>query len=128
MNHVTRNYVHLEGYASEDAVCRSTGTGQTVCNVTLETHEKRKDRIATVWHRVVFWGDLGKAAKNIKKGDFFGVEGKMTYGKYTDKTGRDVKTADIVGSNLEVKEKTKESPVVQFDQNPPAETFDDIPF
>ena len=77
------NKVFLMGYLGHDPKLRWTNNGEPVCNFSLGTTEKWKDKNGnlqefTEWHRVVVWG---KAAENcteyLNKGSQVYIEGKI---------------------------------------------------
>ena len=95
------NKVTLIGFLGKDPELRFTPGGDAVCNASLATSEKWKDKQGqkqerTEWHRLVIWGKRGEAFGNYcKKGTAIGLEGKIKYGQYVDKEGITRYTMDI---------------------------------
>jgi single-strand DNA-binding protein len=96
------NKVILVGTLGRDPETRTFPSGDQVCNVTLATTDKWKDkqtgemREATEWHRLVFNGRLAEiAAQYLRKGSQIYVEGQIRTRKYTDKDGVEKYATDI---------------------------------
>jgi len=96
------NKVILVGNLGRDPETRTFPSGDQVCNVTLATTDKWKDkqsgemREATEWHRLVFNGRLAEiAAQYLRKGSQIYVEGAIRTRKYTDKDGVEKYATDI---------------------------------
>jgi single-strand DNA-binding protein len=96
------NKVILVGNLGRDPETRTFPSGDQICNVTLATTDKWKDkqsgemREATEWHRLVFNGRLAEiAAQYLRKGSQIYVEGQIRTRKYTDKDGAEKYATDI---------------------------------
>ena len=96
------NKVILVGNLGRDPETRTFPSGDQICNVTLATTDKWKDkqsgemREATEWHRLVFNGRLAEiAAQYLRKGSQIYVEGQIRTRKYTDKDGVEKYATDI---------------------------------
>jgi single-strand DNA-binding protein len=96
------NKVILVGNLGRDPETRTFPSGDQVCNVTLATTDKWKDKQtgepkeATEWHRLVFNGRLAEiAAQYLRKGSQIYVEGQIRTRKYTDKDGVEKYATDI---------------------------------
>lgn len=103
------NKVILVGNAGRDAEVRYLPSGVAVANVSIATTSRRKDKASgetvedTQWHRVQFFDRLAEiAAEFIKKGKPVYIEGRLKYGKYTDQSGVEKPTCDIVASELQL--------------------------
>lgn len=103
------NKVILMGNAGRDPEIRYLASGQAVCNVSLATSTRRKDKNTgeyvedTQWHRVTFYDKLAEiAGQYIKKGQPFYVEGRIKYGKFTGQDGVEKSTVDIVATELQL--------------------------
>ena len=88
------NKVILVGNLGRDPDSRTFPSGDQVCNVTIATTDKWKDKSsgemkeATEWHRLVFNGRLAEiAAQYLRKGSQIYVEGQIRTRKFTDKEG-----------------------------------------
>jgi single-strand DNA-binding protein len=96
------NKVILVGNLGRDPETRTFPSGDQICNVTLATTDRWKDkqtgemREATEWHRLVFNGRLAEiAAQYLRKGSQVYVEGAIRTRKYTDKDGVEKYATDI---------------------------------
>ncbi len=96
------NKVILVGNLGRDPESRTFPSGDQICNVTLATTDKWKDKQsgemkeATEWHRLVFNGRLAEiAAQYLRKGSQIYVEGQIRTRKYQDKDGVEKYATDI---------------------------------
>jgi single-strand DNA-binding protein len=103
------NKVILLGNCGRDPEVRYLPSGQAVANVTLATSTKRKDKNSgemiedTQWHRVTFFDRLAEiAGEYVKKGSSIYIEGRLKYGKFTNKDGVEQNTCDIVATEMQL--------------------------
>lgn len=103
------NKVQLIGNLGQDPEMRRTGSGEAVCNFSLATTERWKDKNtgerkeATEWHRVVLWRRLAEIAEQyLRKGTPVYIEGQLRTRKWQDKDGRDCYTTEIVASEMKM--------------------------
>jgi single-strand DNA-binding protein len=103
------NKVILVGNCGRDPEIRYLPSGQAVANVSVATSSKRKDKTTgetvedTQWHRVTFYDRLAEiAGEYVKKGRPIYVEGRLKYGKYTDKDGVEKNTVDIIATEMQL--------------------------
>jgi single-strand DNA-binding protein len=103
------NKVILVGNCGRDPEIRYLPSGQAVANVSVATSTRRKDKNTgesietTEWHRVTFYDRLAEiAGEYVKKGRPIYVEGRLKYGKYTDQSGVEKNTVDIVATELQL--------------------------
>ncbi|MFP5467967.1 MAG: single-stranded DNA-binding protein [Gammaproteobacteria bacterium] len=104
------NKVILVGNCGRDPEIRYLPSGQAVANVSIATSSRRKDRNSgemvedTQWHRVTFYDRLAEiAGEYLKKGRPAYVEGRLKYGKYTDQSGVEKNTVDIIATELQLR-------------------------
>jgi single-strand DNA-binding protein len=97
------NKVILVGNLGADPEARSLNNGGEVVNMRVATSESWKDRDGnrqerTEWHNVVIFNEnLGKVAKNyLRKGSKVYLEGQIQTRKWTDQSGNDRYTTEIV--------------------------------
>ncbi|HET7709964.1 MAG TPA: single-stranded DNA-binding protein [Sphingomicrobium sp.] len=97
------NKVILVGNLGADPEARSLNSGGEVVNMRVATSESWKDRDGnrqerTEWHNVVIFNEnLGRVAKSyLKKGSKVYLEGQIQTRKWTDQTGNDRYTTEIV--------------------------------
>jgi single-strand DNA-binding protein len=103
------NKVILVGNCGRDPEIRYLPSGQAVANVSLATSSRRKDKNTgesiedTQWHRITFYDRLAEiAGEYVKKGQPIYVEGRLKYGKYTDKDGVEKNTVDIIATEMQL--------------------------
>lgn len=103
------NKVILVGNCGRDPEVRYLPSGQAVANVSVATSSRRKDRNTgemvedTQWHRVTFYDRLAEiAGEYVRKGRPIYVEGRLKYGKYTDQSGVEKNTVDIIATELQL--------------------------
>jgi single-strand DNA-binding protein len=97
------NKVILVGNLGADPEARSLNNGGEVVNMRVATSESWKDREGqrqerTEWHNVVIFNEnLGRVAKSyLKKGSKVYLEGQIQTRKWTDQSGNDRYTTEIV--------------------------------
>jgi single stranded DNA-binding protein len=118
------NKVILVGNLGRDPETRTFPSGDQVCNATLATTDKWKDkqsgemREATEWHRLVFNGRLAEiAAQYLRKGSQIYVEGQIRTRKYQDKDGVEKYATDIrVDQIAELREALRDIPGVDVER------------
>ncbi len=103
------NKVILVGNCGRDPEIRYLPSGQAVANVTLATSTRRKDKNSgemiedTQWHRITFFDRLAEiAGEYVKKGNPIYVEGRLKYGKFTNKDGVEQNTCDIIATEMQL--------------------------
>ncbi|NNM65426.1 MAG: single-stranded DNA-binding protein [Burkholderiales bacterium] len=102
------NKVILIGNLGKDPEVRYAPSGSAICNVSIATSRQWKDKAGekkeeTEWHRVVFYDRMAEiAGEYLKKGRPVYVEGRLKYGKYTDKEGVERYTTDIVATEMQL--------------------------
>jgi single-strand DNA-binding protein len=103
------NKVILVGNCGRDPEVRYAPSGSAIANVSIATSSKRKDKASgelieeTQWHRVTFYDRLAEiAGEYLKKGRSVYIEGRLKYGKYTDKDGIERNTVDIVANEMQL--------------------------
>ncbi len=103
------NKVILVGNCGRDPEIRYMPSGGAVANISIATTSKRKDKTSgesiedTQWHRVQFFDRLAEiVGEYVKKGAPLYVEGRLKYGKYTDKDGIERNTVDIIATEMQL--------------------------
>jgi single-strand DNA-binding protein len=98
------NKVILVGNLGKDPEVRTTQSGMKMANFTLATSETWNDKASgerkeqTEWHRVVVMNEriADVAEKYLKKGTKVYVEGKLQTRKWTDQSGQEKYTTEVV--------------------------------
>jgi single-strand DNA-binding protein len=98
------NKVILIGNLGRDPETRQTQDGRPIVQLSIATSESWKDRTSgerrekTEWHRVVIFNErLGEVAgKYLRKGSKVYLEGQLQTRKWTDQSGTERYTTEIV--------------------------------
>jgi len=98
------NKVILVGNLGRDPEVRRMNSGESVVNLNIATSETWRDKQSgerkekTEWHRVVIFNEnLAKIAEQyLKKGSKVYVEGQLQTRKWTDQTGAEKFTTEVV--------------------------------
>ncbi|MBN41916.1 MAG: single-stranded DNA-binding protein [Alphaproteobacteria bacterium] len=98
------NKVMLVGNLGRDPEIRSMQSGDKVCNLSVATSERWKDRNSgdmqekTEWHRVVIFDQklVEVAERYLQKGAKVFLEGQLQTRKWTDQSGQDKYTTEVV--------------------------------
>jgi single-strand DNA-binding protein len=98
------NKVILVGNLGRDPEIRSTQDGTRVANLSLATSESWRDKTSgerrerTEWHRVVVFNDriVDVCERFLKKGSKIYVEGALQTRKWTDQSGAEKYTTEVV--------------------------------
>jgi single-strand DNA-binding protein len=98
------NKVILVGNVGRDPEIRSTQDGTKVANLSLATSETWRDKNSgerkerTEWHRIVIFNErlADVVEKYVKKGAKLYIEGALQTRKWTDNTGAEKYTTEVV--------------------------------
>lgn len=98
------NKVILVGNLGRDPEVRHAPDGGRIVNLSIATSESWKDKMSgerkdkTEWHRVVIFNDkLGEIAeKYLQKGSKVFLEGQLQTRKWTDQSGQEKYTTEVV--------------------------------
>ena len=138
------NKVTLIGNLGRDPEARATQDGSRVVSFSLATTESWRDKASgdrkdrTEWHNVVIWNEaLGKVAESyLHKGSKVYLEGQLQTRKWTDQSGADRYSTEIVLQRfrgelvlLDSKGDGKSAGGDTGSYQPPADDLDDdVPF
>lgn len=97
------NKVILVGNLGQDPEVRYMPNGNGVANISIATTDSWKDKNTgqmqerTEWHRVVLFGKLAEVAgEYLRKGSQVYIEGRLQTRKWTDQSGQEKYTTEIV--------------------------------
>lgn len=102
------NRVILIGNLTKDPEQRFTGSGTAVCNFSLATNEKYKDKSGewqerAEFHNIVAWSKLAEiCGKYLKKGKQVYIEGRIQTRSYDDKSGNKKYITEIVADQMQM--------------------------
>lgn len=98
------NKVILVGNLGKDPEIRTTGDGTKIASFSIATSESWRDKASgerkerTEWHRIVIFNEnlVGTAERFLRKGAKVYVEGALQTRKWTDNTGAEKYTTEVV--------------------------------
>ncbi|MDE1897200.1 MAG: single-stranded DNA-binding protein [Rhodospirillales bacterium] len=98
------NKVTIVGNLGRDPEIRNTQSGMKIVNLAVATSETWNDKASgerkelTEWHRVVIMNDrlADVAEKYLRKGSKLYIEGKLQTRKWTDQSGQERYTTEIM--------------------------------
>ncbi len=101
------NKVILVGNVGQDPEIRNTSDGREIASFSIATSESWKDKNSgekkekTEWHRLVVFsqGLVGIVKSYVKKGSKLYIEGQLQTRKWTDNSGVEKYTTEIVLQN-----------------------------
>ena len=102
------NKVIIMGNCGRDPEVRHMPNGKATCNISIATSSRYKDKNGenvetTEWHRVTFFDKLAEiVGEYVKKGKPLYVEGRLKYGKFTNKDGHEQNTCDIIATEMQL--------------------------
>jgi single-strand DNA-binding protein len=101
------NKIIIVGYLGRDAELRYTPQGTAVCNFSVATTERRKDRSGelqdvTTWFNVSLWGNRAETTSQyLNKGKLVFVEGRLTQREYQDRDGNTRTSLDVFATDVQ---------------------------
>src|SRR5712692_3804034 len=138
------NRITIVGYLGRDPELRYTPQGTAVCNFSVATTERKKDKAGefqdvTTWFNVSLWGKREEStSKYLAKGKLVYLEGRLTQRQYQDRDGNTRTSLDVNPSDLQfIGPRGEDAPSMRDEghgksqhQEAPASpvTEDDIPF
>jgi single-strand DNA-binding protein len=102
------NKVILVGNCGRDPEVRYMPNGKAAANISIATTSSYKNAQGekvenTEWHRVQFFDKLAEiVGEYVKKGKPLYVEGRLKYGKFTNKDGHEQNTCDIIATEMQL--------------------------
>ena len=97
------NRVTILGNLGNDPEVKHTNSGSAIASLTVATSESWNDKATgekkenTEWHRVVLFGKLAEVAgEYLRKGSQVYIEGQLRTRKWTDQSGQEKYTTEIV--------------------------------
>ena len=101
------NKIIIVGNLGRDPELRYTPQGSAVCNLSVATSEKRRDKSGefqdiTTWFRVTLWEKKAEtAAKFLTKGTAVYIEGRLRIEEWTDRDGKNRFTLEVNGTDMQ---------------------------
>ena len=138
------NKVIIVGNLGREPEIRSLNSGDKVCNLSVATSESWRDKATgekkekSEWHRVVIFNDnlSTVAEKYLRKGSKVYVEGQLQTRKWTDQSGQEKYSTEIVlqrfRGELQILDSKSDSQGAHHETRQPeqaaADIDDEIPF
>jgi single-strand DNA-binding protein len=101
------NKIIIVGNLGRDPELRYTPQGTAVCNFSVATNERRRDKAGeqqdvTTWFRVNAWGRQAEnVSKYLSKGRRVYVEGRLHVEEWTDRDGKQRYTLEVNASDVQ---------------------------
>jgi single-strand DNA-binding protein len=101
------NKIIIVGNLGRDPELRYTPQGIAVCNFSLATNEKKRDKSGelqdvTTWFRVTLWRNQAEnAAKYLTKGRPVYIEGRLGVEEWTDRDGKSRYTLEVQATDMQ---------------------------
>jgi single-strand DNA-binding protein len=101
------NKITIVGYLGRDPELRYTPDGTPVCNFTIATTERKKDKSGefqdvTTWFRVNLWRRQAEVASQyLSKGKQVYVEGRLSQSEYQDRDGNTRTSLEVNGTDIQ---------------------------
>ena len=101
------NKITVVGNLGRDPELRYTPQGNAVCNFSIATNEKKRDKSGemqdvTTWFRVTLWGKQAEnASKYLTKGSPVYIEGRLRVEEWTDRDGNNRYTLEVQGTDMQ---------------------------
>lgn len=101
------NKIIIVGYLGRDPELRYTPDGTPVCDFSVATTERRKDRSGepqdiTTWFRVTAWRRLAELANQyLTKGKQVYVEGRLIQKEFQDRDGNTRFNLEVTASDIQ---------------------------
>ncbi len=101
------NKIIIVGNLGKDPELRYTPQGDAVCNLSIATNEKKRDKAGetqdvTTWFRVTLWRRQAEnASKYLSKGSPVYVEGRLRIEEWSDRDGNNRYTLEVQGTDMQ---------------------------
>ena len=101
------NKITVVGNLGKDPELRYTPQGNAVCNFSVATNEKRRDKSGemqdvTTWFRITLWGKQAEnASKYLTKGSPIYIEGRLKVEEWADRDGKNRYTLDVQATDMQ---------------------------
>ena len=131
------NKVILLGNLGRDPDVRTMQNGKKVCTFSIATSDSWKDKESgekkekTEWHRVVVFNEglVGVVEQYVKKGSKLYIEGSLQTRKWTDDSGNDKYTTEVViqgyGGRIDMLDGKNSNPEISEENTDAAKSIDD---
>lgn len=119
------NKIIIVGHLGKDPEIRYLPDGTAVCNVSIATSEKRKDKSGesqdvTTWFKVTFWKQQAELVNQyLSKGKPLYVEGRLSTQEWTDKEGNKRTSLEVRATDMHfIGAKGDDAPASSYPSSP----------
>lgn len=112
------NRLTVTGNAGQDPDFNYTPSGKAVAkfNVAVYQGKDAQGNSLTMWLRVIAWEKLAeRVSEHVRKGMEVYVEGRLTIQFYTDKTGQQRQSIEIIATAIQPTQRQKQAVSVPAD-------------
>jgi single-strand DNA-binding protein len=101
------NKITIVGNLGRDPELRYTPQGNAVCNFSVATNEKRRDKTgelqdSTIWFKITLWGKQAEnASKFLTKGSPIYIEGRLRVEEWSDRDGKNRYTLEVHATDMQ---------------------------
>jgi single-strand DNA-binding protein len=101
------NKIILVGNLGRDPELRYTPQGTPVCDFSMATNERRKDKggemqDVVTWFRITMWGRMAETASQyLTKGRQVYIEGRLRLEEWKDRDGKDRTTLEVHATDMQ---------------------------
>jgi single-strand DNA-binding protein len=101
------NKITVVGNLGKDPELRYTPQGDAVCNISVATSEKKRDKAGdmqdvTTWFRITLWRKQAEnAAKYLTKGSPVYIEGRLRIEEWADRDGKNRYTLEVQATDMQ---------------------------
>ncbi len=101
------NKIIIVGNLGKDPELRYTPQGTAVCNFSVATNEKKRDKggdvqDVTTWFKVTLWDKRAEtASKYLTKGSSIYIEGRLKVEEWTDRDGKGRYTLEVQATDMQ---------------------------
>ena len=101
------NKIIIVGYLGRDPELRYTTDGTPVCDFSVATTERKKDKAGefqdvTTWFRITTWRKLAEISEQyLKKGKQVYIEGRLSQREYQDRDGNTRTSLEVQATDIQ---------------------------
>ena len=126
------NKIILIGRSTKDIELKQTTAGASVAEFSIAVNRSFKNangEYESDFFNCVAFSKLAETiSKYVKKGDMFGLEGRLQTRNYTNREGKKVYVTEIVVENVEFLQQKKQEEKPQWEELTDETPFDELPF
>lgn len=95
------NTITVIGNVGQDPELRYTQSGKAICKISVADTRGKDDAKQTQWHRVTIFDEQAEVvAEQVRKGARVLVTGRLQIGTYTDMSGAEKQSIEIIADDV----------------------------